>query len=122
MPDFRDSFTAREVCERKLTGITVGWGRVNKAVLCTAKKRGKEPRGFTTVRGAPQNGDGRFRDHAPDGSAALQNLYFFKRGGKNFRKRGKCTKKRATRNRLVYRDDAQGDLYTGRRENTSRRH
>ena len=29
------------------------------------------------MRGAPQNGDSRFRDHAPDGSAALQNLYFF---------------------------------------------
>ena len=41
------------------------------------KKRGEEARGFSTVRGAPQNGDGRFRDHAPDGSAALQNLYFF---------------------------------------------
>ena len=38
---------------------------------------GEEARGFTTVRGAPQNGDGRFSDHAPDGSAALQNLYFF---------------------------------------------
>ena len=41
------------------------------------QKKGEEARGFTTVRGAPQNGDGRFRDHAPDGSAALQNLYFF---------------------------------------------
>ena len=46
-------------------------------MLCTAKKRGEEARGFTTVRGAPQNGDGRFRDHAPDGSAALHYLYFF---------------------------------------------
>ena len=66
-------------------------------MLCTAKKkRGEEARGFTTVRGAPQNGDSRFRDHAPDGSAALQNLYFFfKRGAKNFRKRGKCTKKKS---------------------------
>ena len=74
-----------------------GWwfgSRSHKGVLCTAKKRGEEARGFTTVRGAPQNGDGRFRDHAPDRSAALQNLYFFKRGAKNFRKRGKCTKKK----------------------------
>ena len=32
----------------------------DKGVLCTAyKKRGEEARGFTTVRGAPQNGDGR---------------------------------------------------------------
>ena len=31
-----------------------------KGVLCTAnKKRGEEACGFTTVRGAPQNGDGR---------------------------------------------------------------
>ena len=33
----------------------------------------------------------------------------FKRGAKNFRKRGNSQKKRATRNRLVYRDDAEGD-------------
>ena len=47
----------------------------------------------------------------------------FKRGAKNFRKRGKCTKKRATRNRLVYRDDAEGDWASRcrHRENTSRR-
>ena len=32
---------------------------VNKGVLCTAKKRGEEARGFSTVRGPPQNGDGR---------------------------------------------------------------
>ena len=74
---------------------------------------GEAARGFTTVRGAPQNGDGRFRDHAPDGSAIsriAKFVFFLKRGAKNFRKRGKCTKKkRATRNRLVYRDDAEGD-------------
>ena len=33
---------------------------LNKGVLCTAyKKRGEEAPGFTAVRGAPQNGDGR---------------------------------------------------------------
>ena len=32
----------------------------HKGVLCTAyKKKGEEARGFTTVRGALQNGDGR---------------------------------------------------------------
>ena len=49
---------------------------------------------------------------------------FFKRGAKNFRKPRKCTKKkRATRNRLVYRDDAEGDWASicRHRENTSRR-
>ena len=94
----------------------------NKGVLCTAnKKRGEEARGFTTVRGAPQNGDGRFRDHAPDGSAALQNLYFFQTWRQNPENAPK--KKRATRNRLVYRDDAEGDWASIRRhrENTSRR-
>ena len=75
-----------------------------KGVLWTAKKKGwEEARGFTTVRGAPQNGDGRFRDHAPDGSAALQNLYFFKRGAKNILENAEnAQKKRATRNRLVH--------------------
>ena len=33
---------------------------MTQEVLCTAKKKGgEEARGFTTVRGAPQNGDGR---------------------------------------------------------------
>ena len=51
-------------------------------------------------------------------------VFFFKRGAKNFRKPRKCTKKkRATRNRLVYRDDAEGDWASicWHRENTSRR-
>ena len=58
-------------------------------------------------------------------SVASQNLYFFERGAKNFRKGGKCThtKKRATRSRLVHRDDAEGDWVSRcrRRESTSRR-
>ena len=53
-------------------------------VVYRQKKGGEEARGFTTVRGAPQNGDGRFRDHAPDGSAALQNLYYRKRGSASY--------------------------------------
>ena len=45
--------------ERKPAKISVKT-YFNKGVLCTAnKKRGEEARGFTTVRGAPQNGDGR---------------------------------------------------------------
>ena len=75
------------------------------------KKRGEEARGVTTVRGAPQNGDGRFRDHAPDGSAALQNLYFFSNVAPKILENPENApkKKRATRNRLVYRDNAEGD-------------
>ena len=102
----------------------------HKGVLCTAKEQGggggegEEARGFTTVRGAPQNGDGRFRDQSPDGSAALQNLYFFSNvATKILENAENAHKKRATRNRLVYRDDAEGDWASicRHRENTNRR-
>ena len=80
-------------------------------MLCTAKKKGggggEESRGFTTVRGAPQNGDGRFRDHAPDGSAALQICIFSNEAPKILENAENAHKKRATRNRLVYRNDAE---------------
>ena len=79
-----------KICSSVLQVVSAGRG----CCVPPIKKRGEEARGFTTVRGAPQNGDGRFSDHAPDGSAALQNLYFFKRGAQNFRKPRKCTKKK----------------------------
>ena len=111
--------------------------RLEKGVLCTAKKKkkgccvppkkkgGEEARGHSTVRGAPQNGDGRVEADFAISSVASQNLYFFERGAKNFRKaeNAHTQKKRATRSRLVHRDDAEGDWASRcrRRESTSRR-
>ena len=56
--------------------------RSNKGVLCTAKKKGggggEEARGFTTVRGAPQNGDGRVEaDFAIMLSRITKFVFFF---------------------------------------------
>ena len=89
------------------------------------KKKGEEPRFFfTTVRGAPQNGDGRIRDHAPDRLSRIAQFVFFQTCRQKFQKTRKMhKKKRVTRNRLVYRDDAEGDWASRcrHRENTSRR-
>ena len=65
-------------------------------MLCTAyKKRGEEARGFTTVRGAPQNGDGRVEaDFAIMRLTAQPRhkicIFFSKVAPKIVRKRGKC--------------------------------
>ena len=62
--------------------------KFDEGVLCTAnKKGGEEARGFTTVRGAPQNGDGRVEaDFAIMRlTAQPRNKFciFFKGGAKN---------------------------------------
>ena len=57
-------------------------------MLCAAyKKRGEEARGFTTVRGAPQNGDGRVEADFAIMRLTAQRItkfvFFFKGGAKN---------------------------------------
>ena len=97
---------------------------VRKGVLCTAKKRGGRKRAVSPqceVRLKMATAD--FAIMRLTAQPHCKICIFFKRGAKNIRKRGKCTNKRATRNRLVYRDDAGGD-WASRcryRENTSRR-
>ena len=57
------------------------------------KKRGEEARGHSTVRGAPQNGDGRVEADFAIMLSRIPKFVLFERGAKNFRKGGKCTKK-----------------------------
>ena len=79
-----------------------------KGVLCTAKKRGGggEARGFSTVRGAPQNGDGRVETDFEIMRLTAQPHHkiciFFKRGTKNFRKRGKFNAQKKERPEVAW--------------------
>ena len=111
-----------------VSAITVLSLCLSRGCCVPPKKRGEEARSHSTVRGAPQNGDGRVEADFAIMLSRITKFVFFERGAKNFRKGGKCTKKnqkkiRATRSRLVYRDDAEGDWASRcrRRESTSRR-
>ena len=93
---------------------------IYKGVLCTANKKGGRKRAVSPqceVRLKMATAD--FAIMRLTAQPHCKTCIFFKLGAKNFRKpRG-----RATRNRLVFRDDAEGDWASicRHRENTSRR-
>ena len=99
-------------------------------MLCTAKKKGggEEARGHSTVRGAPQNGDGRVEADFAIMLSRITNFVFFSNVAPKILEKAeneqikKIIIIRATRSPLVSRDDAEGDWASRcrRRESTSR--